>query len=537
MDGIGPRGSILSDPHLVSPAITAVCPSSEGDLHRLRPVVSYKRVVKAVSARGCGSLPVRQKAAKNGLFEDRFELPADELRDGTRLRCLEESGDWKALEEWAPNGDTSKNNDCLATAINAYVELMESLCEPPHAKSMDLSWESVRDGRAVRMLSRVLARLRRCQSTEHPPLSLIVRLARRLPDVLEEVAYHPRMILTRYRQTIPLHQMREIDASCVAWLSRQAGRTVVEKAGHRQRVLGVIRRQDGDTPENRVVADLTRRCVSLADAYVHAHRERFSDHERVLTVSRFGHLCRRILVETVLGRVTPLLRIPQPNYVLLKEARYHVLWNGYIQVVRLQDRQRNAWRWRQRTWAEAWQIGIWEQIDRACVRSPARRGHVWIGEKPEAGCFLDMRSPPGVWNTKDGGSIHWIPGTLLSTPQLPDTLRQCAHYDPDAVLAVFDKCEHLKAKVLTWTIAWDGREQDNWHKLARSLAAKWIHNSIEPCVGVLAIGYPGVSAPLKVAEHRIGSSRAEVWHWPFDVIERHCLRSHLSDWLSYDSQT
>ena len=96
-------------------------------------------------------------------------------------------------------------------------------------------------------------------------LALIVQAADACRVVLDRICERPRQLLRRERSMTDLGRVDQLDDACLRWLVRQPGRTILDKAGTRQRILAVQRTSSYDTTENRVVRDFLERCRRACD--------------------------------------------------------------------------------------------------------------------------------------------------------------------------------------------------------------------------------------------------------------------------------
>lgn len=166
-----------------------------------------------------------------------------------------------------------------------------------------------------------------------PRAGLETTLARELSAVLTQVFDRLRKVLRREREPQHVGRVEQLDAECLRWLTRQPGYTVAQKAGPRQRVLAVVRRENYNILENRVLRDLLLRTERLAERWLEENERSFPGHETVKAVKRLGNLCRKGLELEVLQGVSPLHDIPKPNYVLTQDALYRRIWDAYLLVV------------------------------------------------------------------------------------------------------------------------------------------------------------------------------------------------------------
>ncbi|MBV5332851.1 hypothetical protein JZU54_04670, partial [bacterium] len=84
-------------------------------------------------------------------------------------------------------------------------------------------------------------------ATMTPEESLVTLVTRECLSEVEQVVRDLRKVLVREQQRVPLGRVQQVDAHCLRWLSRQPGRDAAEKAGGRQRILAVVRRESFDT--------------------------------------------------------------------------------------------------------------------------------------------------------------------------------------------------------------------------------------------------------------------------------------------------
>ena len=184
-----------------------------------------------------------------------------------------------------------------------------------------------------------------------PTRDVIVRHAEEHGHRWEDIAEHPRRLLNRSRELVTVSRVQELDTQCMHWLSRQPGRSLAERAGPRQRILAVARRENRDTLENRVFRDLMVRSVAAAGDYLEAGRMRGHTEKQHL-VRRYGRTCRSLEALLVEQGVSRQIEAPQPNYVLLHDDRYRPVWQARQELIRREQALDDLWRWQHRCWVE-----------------------------------------------------------------------------------------------------------------------------------------------------------------------------------------
>jgi hypothetical protein len=356
----------------------------------------------------------------------RFQLPRLARNDQSDNDPSADGQEKRVRTRWIEASETVED------LVDRHIDLVSGLFDSVPVTSVQ--WQGNIQGVAFRSSNELASRWHRSAVSGEPRMALIVRLARTLPELLARTCNRPRHTLRRERQLKFIGQIQEIDSSCLRWLARQPGTTVAEKAGVKQMAMAVVRVEDVDTPENRVVRDLLIRGAYACDRYLREHRSA-SEHPRVVHVKRFRHLLRELLFTTRIADAAKLVGIPQPNYVLQHDPRYQVLWQAYIQLVRQQMLEDSVWRWRHRLFAEHFTICLIAALEEfADPQQQQQRGDVLIQLEQNAGQFIDTRTTLGSWclKNREYDNVDLVLGhQLRQHPLIPERL---AAIGPDAVL-------------------------------------------------------------------------------------------------------
>lgn len=105
-------------------------------------------------------------------------------------------------------------------------------------------------------------------NTGSPPEEPITRIAKNNFADVDELIRNLRKVLMRVREKVNIGRVQQVDAQCLRWLTRQPGRNAIEKAGSKQEILGVVRVENFNTLENRVLKDFLQRCFDLSSMYL-----------------------------------------------------------------------------------------------------------------------------------------------------------------------------------------------------------------------------------------------------------------------------
>ena len=243
-------------------------------------------------------------------------------------------------------------------------------------------------------------------------MALIVRLSRdnRLRTVLDELCRRPRRILQRYRDAERLNRISEVDAACLRWLARQPGRTAAEKAGPRQRLLAVKRREHYDTLENRVLSWALARCRRLSTRYLRHNRVHRDGSARCRDVSHFEASLDWLAKNTPIGTVPPQLPSPvQPNYQLQQHAKYRRIWHLYRRLIEDARVEDDAWRWHSTMWKETCGqiLGAYLTAAGRIVQEAHGQTPLYVRTECQSGRWTESPSTPGPFQ-QDGNLLYLV---------------------------------------------------------------------------------------------------------------------------------
>ena len=296
------------------------------------------------------------------------------------------------------------------------------------------------------MWARLRASWEQAQDDTDPPLGEIVKQAKELEAPLSTLENTIRRVLKRVQKMTPLDRVQEMDRNSMRWLVRQPGKTVAEQAGAKQRILAVVREENFNTPENRV---LLAYCI-LASAVA---REWLLENggaettRRYLRVKKFRDKClafSRILKDL---KVSVAPADINPNYVLLEDKAYYAVFDAWKKLLARTKAQDELWAWQAETWTDFVVLAIiiaLNDLDESelITQSPL----IWLQE-PLAGKFIDQDRPLAVfWLKKTGRVVE-----VHSRPKSPSELQQLsrAHvslkvYEPDN--------ESFSKRVVVWAV-------------------------------------------------------------------------------------
>ena len=210
-------------------------------------------------------------------------------------------------------------------------------------------------------------------ATEEPRKALIVGIAEDMINRLPMTVTSARKILLRCRDFVPIHRFQESDVHCLRWYVQQPGRTKEEKAGNKQRLLAVVRRESFNTLENQVLKDFVTRCDLESSRYLQGEVTQGKEKSiRAMAVQSYKGICNISLKETIFEDVTKPPHGIQPNYVLQQDTRYKKVWEWYKKLLRREHAEDSLWDWQPRTWADVMRLLIGVALDELREKNKTR---------------------------------------------------------------------------------------------------------------------------------------------------------------------
>jgi hypothetical protein len=182
-------------------------------------------------------------------------------------------------------------------------------------------------------------------------------------------------------------------------------------------LLGVVRKEDTDTLENRVVRDLLHRTRVECSNYLSIYRD-FQAHDRVRSVARFRGSILNWERHSEIRYAKPLVGFAQPNYVLLHEPKYRKLWDAYQAILSQQKQKDDIWKWRDRTFAESCQFLVLSILSFLTQRSPFLKSDLVLFHEATSGKFVSNRTqlgPASISLSNKRQSLVFCPGNWAAS--------------------------------------------------------------------------------------------------------------------------
>lgn len=268
----------------------------------------------------------------------------------------------------------------------------------------------------------------RAENEDDPRMAEIVRQAQDVLPRLKSLEPRIRHVLRRTREFTSLDRVQEMDRASMRWLVRQPGRTIAERAGTSQRILATVRRENFDTPENRVLHAYSKLAHQVAREWMQEH-PRARNSRRYAQVDHFGRFCKnfaQMLADLEVGVADASVI---PNYVLMQEPSYNAIYEAWRRLLEEDKVLDDLWAWQAETWTDFSVLAVvlaLSELEEAelVAQSPI----VWRSEA-SLGRWFEQDRPIAVFWLKRTGRIVEVqsrpeaPGRMLALTRAHVSLR------------------------------------------------------------------------------------------------------------------
>lgn len=290
---------------------------------------------------------------------------------------------------------------------------------------------------------RLRAAWERAENEDDPRMAEIVRQAQDMLPRLKTLEPRIRRVLRRTRELTSLDRIQEMDRASMRWLVRQPGRTIAERAGASQRILATVRRENFDTPENRVLHAYSRLASQVAREWMGEHpRAKYS--RRYAQVEHFGRYCKSFAQMLADLDVSIADAGIVPNYVLMQDINYNDVYEAWRRLLAEDKVLDDLWAWQAETWTDFSVLAVvlaLSELEEAelIAQSPI----VWRSEA-SLGRWFEQDRPIAVFWLKNKGRIVEV----QSRPEAPGQMLALAHVS--IRISDIDKGE-MPRRVAVWT--------------------------------------------------------------------------------------
>lgn len=242
------------------------------------------------------------------------------------------------------------------------------------------------------------------QNEEAPRMAEIVRQARGMQAHLKALEHRIRRVLRRTRELTPIDRVQEMDRASMLWLARQPGRSTAERAGSRQRVLSIVRHENFDTLENRVLHAYVRLASDVARGWMREH-PRAERSDRYRKVHEFRRLCRRLsklFSELGIGYSEAGVT---PNYVLMEDRDYREVHSAWVRLLRRKRELDDLWSWQAESWTDFCILALTLAIHDLDDAQLIAQAPIQWNDEAEAGRWFVQDNPLAVFWLRETGRV------------------------------------------------------------------------------------------------------------------------------------
>ncbi len=252
--------------------------------------------------------------------------------------------------------------------------------------------------------SRLLEAWQRAENEENPRMAEIVRQARDILPRLHSLEKGIRRVLRRTREMTPLSRVQEMDRASMLWIARQPGRTLAERAGSRQRMLAIVRHENFDTLENRVLHAYVVLAADVAREWIQEHQSA-STSTRYRIVADYRRYCRhlmRVFSDLGIGRAGPGIT---PNYVLTDNRDYRMVYNAWLRLIRREREIDDLWAWQAQSWTDFCTLAVTLSLFTLDEADLVAQSPVLWNSEAITGRWFEQDNPLAVFWLRETGRI------------------------------------------------------------------------------------------------------------------------------------
>ncbi len=248
-----------------------------------------------------------------------------------------------------------------------------SFCAHNKRNELPLDWNSISDKLTI--------------SNDEPPCRIITTIAQQYFHILMLLCDNIHKVLRREREKVKLSSVQQIDSYCLCWLTKQPGRSPVEKAGNKQQLLALVRKESVNTLENRVLKDFLKKCQVVGDAYIREYHSKYSNSERIKATTKLVSFCKTQLLSQIFREIPPLANLPTPNYVLQHNVSYSKMWRLYMMLIQQAKIVELVWPYRFKIFQDYFFLMLSHKL-RMDNWIPFFDNKLWFSFLPKEGSFL-----------------------------------------------------------------------------------------------------------------------------------------------------
>ena len=242
------------------------------------------------------------------------------------------------------------------------------------------------------------------EDSKKPKISEIVRQASKITPHIKDLEKKIRRILRRDREKIQLDRVQEMDRASMRWLSRQPGKTLAQRAGSDQRILAIVRKENFDTLENRVLHAYVLLAERVAQVWMDEH-PKASATKRYELVDKFRKFSRNFARQLKGMGVGKAEANTTPNYVLMQDRNYKEVYDAWQRLITRDLIEDELWAWQSEIWTDFCALAIVLSMnDLPEAELIAQAPIVW-NETSDHGRWFYLHQPLAIFWLRDSKRI------------------------------------------------------------------------------------------------------------------------------------
>ena len=261
---------------------------------------------------------------------------------------------------------------------------------------------------------------RNAEEEDDPKISEIVIQAGKMRPFLKDLEKKIRRMLRREREKVQLDRVQEMDRASMRWLSKQPGTTLAQRAGSDQRVLAIVRKENFDTLENRVLHAYLLLAENKASAWMAEH-QRAKDSNRFKLVEKFKKVAKSFSAELKRLGVAVSSADITPNYVLSQDKNYREVHEAWRRLLRNNAVLDDLWSWQAEIWTDFCALAIVLSLNELNETELISQSPINWKPTPDHGRWFEQYQPFAIFwlrETKRVIEVHirpqgsWLASTL-----------------------------------------------------------------------------------------------------------------------------
>lgn len=237
---------------------------------------------------------------------------------------------------------------------------------------------------------------RNAEEEEEPRISEIVIQAGRMRPFLKDLEKKIRRMLRREREKVQLDRVQEMDRASMRWLSKQPGTTLAQRAGSDQRILAIVRNENFDTLENRVLHAYLRLAEREASEWLAVHK-RAIETQRYKSVEKLKKSCKSFSAELRRLGVGLASANITPNYVLSQDKNYKEVHKSWLRLLRNNTVLDDLWSWQAEIWTDFCALSIILSLNELNEAELISQSPIVWRETPDHGRWFDQYQPFAIF--------------------------------------------------------------------------------------------------------------------------------------------